>query len=480
MNLLTRHGPVPPSRPSSGNARVRAGQRLYRARRIGTTFGRIYLGLRAHRFIENRLAPRDMDERWRKFHRTSAESIYQAAIELQGMILKGCQFLGTRADILPPAYVDVLSKLQDRVPAHPFPVVRDTVETELGGPLGDFFSFFSVEPIASASLAQVHEARLRSGERVAVKVQYPEIEALVRDDLRNLRSLFRAVEFLERDFELMPLIDELRTHVPRELNFVNEGHNAERISRFFEDRDDVTVPRIHWEHTTRKVLVMDFIDGIKITDLEGLQQAGLDPKQVSKLLIEAYCEQVLVHGFFHADPHPGNLMVQPMEDGRPRLVFVDFGLAKELPPHFRETAVRFASAMIQGDAGSMAEAMLELGFETRDGRPDSLNDIAAFILELATQFRHGVKIDKEFTERFGREVPKRIRQNPIVRIPIHLVLLGRVIGLLAGVNKLLGSKIDLARTVFPYAAGVPLPPRPPQPDAASPPDRDDLENAGGS
>jgi predicted unusual protein kinase regulating ubiquinone biosynthesis (AarF/ABC1/UbiB family) len=122
--------------------------------------------------------------------------------------------------------------------------------------------------------------------------------------------------------------------------------------------------------------------------------------------------------------------------------------------------------------------MLELGFETRDGRPDSLNEIAAFILELATQFRHGVKLDKDFTERFGREVPKRIRQNPIVRIPIHLVLLGRVIGLLAGVNKMLGAKIDLARTVFPYAAGVPLPPPPTQVDTLSSADPDNLKNAG--
>jgi predicted unusual protein kinase regulating ubiquinone biosynthesis (AarF/ABC1/UbiB family) len=437
-------------------------QRIYRARRIGTTFGRIYLGIRAHRFIANRLAPRDMDERWRRFHRESAQSIYDAAVELQGMILKGCQFLGTRADVLPSAYVEILSQLHDRVPARAFPVVRETVETELGAPLADVFSKFSVEPIASASLAQVHEAKLRTGERVAVKVQYPEIEDIMRGDLRNLRALFRAVEFLERDFELMPLIDELRTHVPRELDFVNEARNAERVSGFFAHRDDMSVPRVHWEHTTRRVLVMDFVDGVKITDLEGLERAGLEARAVAHLLVEAYCEQVMVHGFFHADPHPGNLMVQALPDGRPKLVFVDFGLAKELPPHFRETAVRFAAAMIQGQADEMANALLELGFETRDGRPESLDDIADFILDLAKEFRHGVKIDKEFTERFGREVPKRIRQNPIVRIPSHLVLLGRVVGLLAGVNKLLGSRLDLAKTVFPYAMGVS--PRQPTPN----------------
>jgi predicted unusual protein kinase regulating ubiquinone biosynthesis (AarF/ABC1/UbiB family) len=433
--------------------RIGAGQRLQRARRIGTTFGRIYLGLRAHRFIARRLSPPDMDQRWRRFHRASAQSVYEAAVELQGLVLKGCQFLGTRADVLPREYVETLSKLQDRVPARPFPVVKECVERELEAPLHAHFCEFSARPIASASLAQVHEARLHDGSRVAVKVQYPDIEALVRGDLRNLRTLFRAVDFLERDFDVMPLVEELGTYVPRELNFVNEGHNAETVARFFKERADVAVPRIHWELTTRRVLVMDFVDGVKITDLPGLRALGLEPEAVARILVEAYCEQVLVHGFFHADPHPGNLLVQRTPEGAPRLVFVDFGLAKELPPHFREHALGFAGALLAGDPERMARALVDLGFETRDGRPESLRDIAGFVLELAKHFRRGVRLDAEFTDRFGREIPERIRANPVVRVPTHLVLLGRVLGLLSGVNRSLESELDLARTILPYAAG---------------------------
>ena len=158
-------------------------QRVYRARRISTTFGRIYLGAKAHRFIARRLQPADMDERWSRFHRTSAESVYQTAIDLRGLILKGCQFLGSRADVLPREWVEVLSRLQDRVPPKTFATARRTVERELGAELSDVFDEFSKRPIASASLAQVHRARLKNGQPVAVKIQYPEIERLIRGDL---------------------------------------------------------------------------------------------------------------------------------------------------------------------------------------------------------------------------------------------------------------------------------------------------------
>lgn len=438
---------------SMAPSRFGPAERFRRARRVSATFGRVYLGLRANRFIARRLRPSDMDQRWHRFHQQSARSVYETAVDLQGLVLKGCQFLGTRADVMPREWVDTLSQLQDRVPPRDFAVVKAAVERELDADLGELFAAFDPRPVASASLAQVHQARLHSGERVAVKVQYPEIESLVRSDLRNLRALFRAVELLESDFEIVPLIDELGTYVPRELNFVNEGRNAEAIGRFFKQRDDIAVPRIHWELTTRRVLVMEQIDGIKITDLAALRASGLDPEAVSKLLVEAYCDQVFVHGFFHADPHPGNLFVQRRSDGSPRLVFVDFGLAKQLPAQFREGVLGFAGALLTGDVARMAEALLELGFETRDGRPEALCDIAGFVLELARRFRHGVRLDAEFTERFGREVPERIRRNPIVRVPTHLVLLARVLALLAGVNRSLGARVDLARAILPYAMG---------------------------
>jgi predicted unusual protein kinase regulating ubiquinone biosynthesis (AarF/ABC1/UbiB family) len=434
-------------------------ERLYRARRIGTTFGRIYLGIKGHQFIARRLRPPDMPQRWSDFNRRSAESIYDAAVELRGMILKGCQFLGARADVLPPEYVQVLARLQDRVPPKPFQIVRRSVEQEYGRPLEDVFAEFSTRPLASASLAQVHEARLKNGRRVAVKVQYPEIESLMRSDLSNLRALFRAVGWLERELDLMPLIDELATHVPKELDFQNEARNAERMADMLSRRDDVVVPEIVWEHTTRRVLCMEFLEGIKITDVDALRAAGVDPDQVVRILVETWCEQILVHGLFHADPHPGNLLVQP---SGPRLCLLDWGLSKELPPNFRLGILAFSAALIRGDTEAMVEALLDLGFETRDGSSKGLVAVSRFALDFAQRVRERSWAESRAFSRWNDELGAEIRRNPIVVIPSHVVLLGRVLGLLSGVSRSLGSKVDLLPVVLPYVFGgggsAPTPP----------------------
>jgi predicted unusual protein kinase regulating ubiquinone biosynthesis (AarF/ABC1/UbiB family) len=394
-----------------------------------------------------------MDQRWSDFHQESAEAIYEAAIELRGLILKGCQFVGSRADVVPPEYVVTLARLQDRVPPRSFRVVRQTVEDELGLSLEECFAEFEPRPVASASLAQVHRARLHSGEEVAVKVQYPEIPALVRSDLSNLRALFRAVGVLERDFDLMPLVDELGTQMPLELDFENEARNAERIAAFYANRPDIHVPAVHWELTTRRVLVSDFVHGLKISDVAGLQRSGVDPNAVMKILVEAYCEQIFGHGFFHADPHPGNLLVQPEGDARggPRLVFVDFGLAKELPGPFRKGILELASALLQGSAEGMAIALHTLGFETREGGIDALHDIAALVLETAIRLRDRTWVGRDATRDASQELPRLIRENPIVRVPSHVVLLGRVVALLSGLGRSLEARIDMMQTVLPYA-----------------------------
>lgn len=429
-------------------------ERLFRAQRIGLTFGRVYLGIKANQFIAKRLRPPDMRQRWSRFHRGSAESIYEAAVDLQGLILKGCQFLGSRGDVLPREYVEVLSKLQDRVPPKPFPVVKQVVERELGASLEERFQSFSPRPIASASLAQVHEAVLRDGRRVAVKVQYPDIGTLVRSDLANLRMLFRAVGVIERDFDLMPLLDELGTYLPKELDFENEGRNCETVAGFFENVPEVVVPRIHWEWTTKRVLVMEFMEGIKITDVTGLRLAGVDVDALTHTLVESFCRQILKHGFFHADPHPGNLMVQPPAEGRgARLVILDFGLTKDLPPHFREGIVKLALALVRDDATLMGGALVDLGFETKDGRPEGLHEIARFFLDFAKRFRTQSYADPRMIEDLGDEIPEMIKANPVVRVPSHVVLLGRVLGLLSGLGRSLGSRVDLLRTILPYALG---------------------------
>lgn len=440
---------------ASRNIRSLSG-RAYRARRIASVFGRVYLGFKTNQFLDTRGDEAGNRERWRRFHRKSADSIFAAAIELRGLILKGCQFLGARSDLLPPEYVEVLSRLQDRVPPRPFAEIRAVVERELHMPLERAFTYFSREPLASASLAQVHEAHLSDGSRVAVKVQYPEIRDLVASDLSNLGALFRGLRLFERDFDLVPLIDEFREQLPRELDFYNEALNAERIAEIFQHREDLCVPKIHWKLTTSRVLVSDFVDGIKISNTRELEAADIEPKKVMQSLLEAYCEQILVHGFFHADPHPGNLLVLRPSPGReaPRIVFLDFGLSKQLPASFRQSTVEFAAALLQGKAEEMGKALVGIGFETRGNSQQSLHAISVILLDVAKRLREQTYLDPEVVREAGGELPRLIRENPIIRIPSHLVLVGRVVGLLSGLGHTLDVKLDMLRTILPYASGV--------------------------
>ncbi len=422
--------------------------RAQRARRISTTVGRAWLGLRTQRWIERNLAPRDMTARWQAQHRRNAEDLYDAAVELQGMILKAAQWLGARPDLLPPPSIEVLSRLQDRVPARPYAVIRRVVERELGRPLGAVFASFAKAPVASASLAQVHEARLHDGQRVAVKVQYPEIATLVRADLGSLRFVLKALARVERDFDWEPLLDELAEAVPRELDFVQEGRAAERVARDLSARTDVRIPAVHWEWSTQRVLVMEYVDGIRIGDVAALRAAGIDPQRVARTLLEVFAEQILVHGFFHADPHPGNLRVEP-ETGR--LVLLDFGLSKELPRDFRAAVLELIGALLLGQRERLGAALVRIGFSTRAGREDSLQAIAELFQNVALELRAKGRLDPAVIARLRKELPERIRRDPIVRIPPHLVLVGRTLGLLSGQLATLGADVDVLQLVAPLA-----------------------------
>ena len=427
-----------------------AQQRIERVRRIGVTVGRVYLGLKTNQVLQRGIPREQMRGRWSRFHRESAETVYDAAVELGGLILKGCQYIGARADLMPREWVEVLERLQDRVPPRELPVVRRVVETELGRPLEALFARFEPRPIASASLAQVHEAVLHDGRRVAVKVQYPEIAALVESDLANLRALFRAIDWLEGDFDLSALVDEMGRYVPRELDFLSEANHAERAARLFAKRDDIHVPRVVREFTTRRVLVMEFSDGIKITDRAALDAAGVDIDRVMRTLVEAWCEQVLVHGFFQADPHPGNLLVEPRG---PRLVLLDWGLAKQLPSDFRAQMLALLLALLRRDPQEMAIVLESLGFAARNGSRDGLVALSSVGLEIARELATTGSLGPERLEAIGEELLATVRANPLVRIPSHMVLLGRTLGLLSGLARRLDAGVDPMLIVFPYIVG---------------------------
>lgn len=417
---------------------------------VASTVGQIYAGYKGIQLLEKLLGTDRVRWMYRRQHATAARTIYHTAIRLEGLLIKACQFLGTRADLFPHEYIEVLSQLQDRVPPRSFSsVVAPLVEQELGKPLAQVFADWDPTPLASASLAQVHRARLHDGREVVIKVQYPEIARLVEVDLANLRFLFEVLARLERNLDLGIILKEIERHVPLELDFQNEARNAERLRQALRQRTDVVIPRVVWEFATRRVLVLEYLEGIKITHLHELDRAGIDRNSVARLLTDIFCQQILHHGFFHADPHPGNILVQP----GPRIVLLDFGLAKTLPPGFRTGLAQLAGAILTQDRTAATEAFRTLGFRTKNGRPETLITLGdAFLGHVARSGK--AYADRELVETIRDNIVQALRENPLVEVPSDILLVLRVMGLLSGIGKQLDAHIDLLQVMLPHVLGT--------------------------
>src|SRR3984893_15458212 len=234
-----------------------------------------------------------------------------------------------------------------------------------------------------------------------------------------------------------------------ELDFLNEARNSETIRANFTDRSDLIVPQVYHDLTTRRVLTMELVEGVQIADLAALGRAGIDKHEVAQKLIEIFTEMILRDGFFHADPHPGNILVQP----GPRIVLLDFGLAKDFPPAFRDAMVRLTFAILTVDRVSILSAFHDLGFRTRDGEPETLLMLANLFLGNSVR-RNRAYADRELVEEFSEELPRTLRAKPIVEVPADVLLVNRVMGLLSGLGKTLDSRVDLFATLMPYAQSL--------------------------
>jgi aarF domain-containing kinase len=393
-----------------------------------------------------KLTQAERDRRYSAAHLKNAQRIYRLAIKMEGLMIKTCQFISSRADVAPPEYVHVLSRLQDRVPVRPFPEVVAQIQRELGAHPDAIFDAFERTPLASASLAQVHRARTKAGREVAVKVQYPGIDRVLETDLKNINILVRILARIEKNFDFRVLMNEMNKDVPRELDFILEGHSAERVAKDLAHRGDVRIPEIVWEHSARRVLTMEFMHGIKISDIPAMEKAGIDVNPVALIMTEAYCEQILVHGYFHADPHPGNLLVQP----GPVVVFLDFGLSKELPEPFRLNYARLITALISQDEGQMVLAFRALGFKTKSEDPQSLVALGKSFFESAGP-EGKPYVDAEVMPEVNERLARVLNANPVTEIPGDILLIFRVIGLMSGLQKHLDSDVNMVQTIGPYA-----------------------------
>lgn len=298
----------------------------------------------------------------KKAARRKAQALWlrESLLNLGPTFIKVGQLFSTRADILPPEYVNELAKLQDQVPAFSYDQAKKILLEDLGKPVHELFYSFDPIPLAAASLGQVHRAKLHSGEEVVVKIQRPGLKQLFQIDLAILKVITQRFQDNPPDWakgiEWMGVYEECYRILYEEIDYLNEGRNADEFRRNFRDQDWVRVPRVYWRYTSGRVLTLEYLPGIKISQYEALEAAGLDRRTIANRGAEAYLQQILRNGFFHADPHPGNIAVAP--DGA--LIFYDFGMMGRVKSITREKLVETMFGITQKDADRIIKALIEL------------------------------------------------------------------------------------------------------------------------
>jgi ubiquinone biosynthesis protein len=369
------------------------------------------------------------------------------------------------ANLLPSAFRKGLESLQDSVPARSFAEVEVRLRDELGGrAIEDVFAEFYPVPIASASIGQVHVARLRSGEKVAVKIQYPDIETIVATDLRALRRIFQIAGWLLPDWGWNVIYAEIKKMVLSELDYRQEAEAIATIAANFAGRSDVRIPRVIAECSTGRVLTTEWMDGIKVGDMEAIAHAGIDRERAAKLIIEAYCKQIFVDGVYHADPHPGNLLIWPGQgDAGPVLVFLDFGATARISTGMRKGIVSFLQGAVTRDVGRIVAAMKEMGFISRHADHEVFDRVIQHFYE---GFRSQMRFQQFSTGSLSSGLDLRgqiatlldLRQLDVslsdlrdaFHVPSEWVLLERTLLLLLGVCTSLAPELNPAEVIQPY------------------------------
>ncbi|GGE84934.1 ABC transporter [Mycetocola zhadangensis] len=410
-----------------------------------------------------KVAERTRARRMKRF----ARRFHALAVDLGGLMIKVGQFMSSRLDVLPPEITAELEGLQDEVPPVPFPAIRVLAEAELGLPLTRAFSTIDESPLAAASLGQAHRATLGALDAedtglntVVLKVQRPGIDEIVDVDLAALRKVggwLSHVRLVSDRVNAPALVEEFAATSLEEIDYSHEAVNSERFAADFAGDDRVTVPAVVWERTTRRVLTLEDVTAIKITDGDALRAAGIDPSHVASVFATVMFDQLFTSGFFHADPHPGNIFVTPITDGssaRPwKLTFIDFGMMGEVSSSTRSGLRKLLIAAASRDGRGLVNAMRDVGVLLPTAETSELERamVQLFARFGGMGFAELREVDprefRDFAEQFGDVV----RSLPF-QLPENFLLVIRAMSLTSGVCSALDPKFNLWDSVEPYAA----------------------------
>ncbi len=387
------------------------------------------------------------------------------AIRMGGVMIKVGQFLSSRLDVLPPEVTDELANLQDEVPAEDFEDIRELAEAELNAPLTETFASFDPEPLAAASLGQVHRARLKSQEEadfrdVVVKIQRPHIASIVDVDLSALRrvgSWLMRYRPIHEHADVPALLKEFSTTLYEEIDYEQEADNAETFYQNFADDPDIHVPRIVRALSTRRVLTLEDVYAIKITDYADITAAGIDRGEVAERLLGTYLQQIFEDGFVHADPHPGNLFVTPLptEDGEPvkwQLTFVDFGMVARVPDSIKNSLRELVIAVGTRDTARVVKAyqMLDMLLPGADLRLIEQAEAQVFDRFWGMSMKEIRSISPDEVRQFAHQYRDLMLSMPF-QVPQNLLFLARTVAILSGMCSGLNPDFNLWTQLAPYA-----------------------------
>ncbi len=397
------------------------------------------------------------ERRWLRVHAANARRFYLGATRLRGVYVKLGQMLSTLGTFLPEAYVRELSKLQDQVPPRSFAEIDEALFRAYGRPVHVVFAKFDKRPLAAASLGQVHRARTHAGEEVAVKVLYPDVQTTLCVDLKVIGWALAVLRRFVPIAELDRLHASLGQMLGRETDLRSEARAIRKMAAAFAGDPQVVLPRVHGELTREAVLVMEYIDGVRLTDTTALTELGIDAHDAVRKLLDAFFRQVFEHRWFHADPHPGNFLVQRGDDGRARVVLLDLGSASGVREPIIRGLVQLLGGFFAKDDQAIMRGIETMGFLAANGDRALVERHVkqAFARLLRMDLQGAGQVDKAFMERISEGAPDRREKRALMRsiaYPEGWYELERALTMLVGICATHAPTLDAMQVTFPHIA----------------------------